>query len=122
MIRQNKREHLLQKPILSYLAQSLNHPYAVYANWSMLLSDSPSNITRFLRLPSSGINAQLVDPNVVGLFGYAAGQGVARKFNMLNLDLVALTRQKACLRNIFIGQVDNRNSPQRLFSTCVLLA
>ena len=54
MIEHNKGEHLLQKPILSYLARALNHPYVVYANLSTPSSDSPLDLTRFSRLSFGG--------------------------------------------------------------------
>jgi chitin synthase len=73
--------------------------------------------------PPTGINTQFMDPNVVSLFKYAPGQDVTKKLNALSMDSDALSRQKTCLRNLFlVGQVDNRNSPQCLFSTYILLA
>jgi hypothetical protein len=45
-IQHTKGEHLLSRPILSYLVQSLNHPYAVHVNWLTLSSNPLLNMHR----------------------------------------------------------------------------
>lgn len=68
-------------------------------------------------------NTQFMDGSVLDVFKFNSGQDVTKKLNDLNIDKDVLARQKVCLRNLFtIGQVDNRQSPQCLFSTYILLA
>ncbi|KAL1757372.1 glycosyltransferase family 2 protein [Schizophyllum commune] len=63
-----------------------------------------------------------MDDSVVDLFKYNAGGDITKKMESLNIDSATLSRQRTCLRNLFlIGKVDNRNSPQCLFSTYILL-
>ena len=63
-----------------------------------------------------------MDDSVVDLFKYNAGGDITKKMENLNIDSATLSRQRTCLRNLFlIGKVDNRNSPQCLFSTYILL-
>ncbi|KAH7883110.1 glycosyltransferase family 2 protein [Phlebopus sp. FC_14] len=71
----------------------------------------------------AGTDDQFMDTNVVNLFKYNSGQDLTKSLNALPLDSATLERQKTCLRNLFlIGMVDNRNSPQCLFSQYILLA
>ncbi|KAH0836636.1 hypothetical protein J3R83DRAFT_8354 [Lanmaoa asiatica] len=49
-------------------------------------------------------------------------QDLTKAIDNLNIDSGTLAAQKMCLRNLFlIGTVDNRNSPQCLFSQYILL-
>ncbi|KAF9225027.1 glycosyltransferase family 2 protein [Gyrodon lividus] len=68
-------------------------------------------------------DSQFMDPSIVQLFQFSSGQDLTKLINNLPLDSATLDRQKTCLRNLFlIGMVDNRNSPQCLFSQYILLA
>jgi len=68
-------------------------------------------------------DAQFMDGTLVNLFKYSSGQDLTKAINNLNIDSGTLSAQKTCLRNLFlIGMVDNRNSPQCLFSQYILLA
>jgi chitin synthase len=68
------------------------------------------------------VDGQFMDTSVVDLFKFNAGQDITKKLNNLNIDSAVIARQKVCLRNLFtIGMVDNRQSPQCLFSTYILL-
>lgn len=71
----------------------------------------------------AGINTQFMDQSVVNLFTVYGGQDVTQKFNRLGISDTVKASMHTCLRNLFvIGQVDNRNSPQCLFSSYILLA
>ncbi|KAH0831304.1 glycosyltransferase family 2 protein [Lanmaoa asiatica] len=71
----------------------------------------------------SGTDAQFMDSSLVNLFKYSSGQDLTKAIDNLNIDSGTLAAQKTCLRNMFlIGMVDNRNSPQCLFSQYILLA
>ena len=68
-------------------------------------------------------DAQFMDSSLVNLFKYSSGQDLTKAIDNLNIDSGTLAAQKTCLRNLFlIGMVDNRNSPQCLFSQYILLA
>lgn len=70
-----------------------------------------------------GVDAQFMDSSLVNLFKYSSGQDLTKAIDNLNIDAGTLSSQKTCLRNLFlIGMVDNRNSPQCLFSQYILLA
>ncbi|KAK2462553.1 hypothetical protein APHAL10511_005523 [Amanita phalloides] len=70
-----------------------------------------------------GADTNFMDQNVLEVFKIAAGGDVTKALNNLNLDAATLERQKVCLRNLFlIGRVDNRDSPQCVFSQGILLA
>jgi len=57
------------------------------------------------------------------VFRQNSGKDITKILDGLNIDSQVLSWQKTCLRNLFtIGKVDNRNSPQCLFSTYILLA
>lgn len=79
-------------------------------------------------VPPSGMkapaaNANFMHGSVIDLFQQYAGKDVTKRFNQLNVDPDILSRQRVCLRNLFlIGKVDNRESPQCQFSTYILLA
>ncbi|KAF8314090.1 glycosyltransferase family 2 protein [Clavulina sp. PMI_390] len=71
----------------------------------------------------TGIDTQFMDSSVVDLFSLNNGQDITKKFDNLNIDGDLKNRMRTCLRNLFlIGRVDNRNSPQCLFSQYILLA
>ncbi|KAF5344589.1 hypothetical protein D9758_013900 [Tetrapyrgos nigripes] len=63
--------------------------------------------------------------SVIDLFKFNAGGDITKDLNNLGgrIGEDVLARQKVCLRNLFLaGKVDNRNSPQCLFATYILLA
>ncbi|KAK0460456.1 glycosyltransferase family 2 protein [Desarmillaria tabescens] len=61
--------------------------------------------------------------SILDVFKFNAGGDVTKKIDSLNIDSDVLSRQKTCLRNLFlIGKVDNRNSAQCQFATYLLLA
>jgi chitin synthase len=73
--------------------------------------------------PPANINTQFMDPEVVQLFTVNAGQDITHKFDNLDISDTLKQSMRTCLRNLFtIGQVDNRNSPQCLFSSYILIA
>ncbi|TCD65299.1 hypothetical protein EIP91_002824 [Steccherinum ochraceum] len=73
--------------------------------------------------PPPGIDPHFMHQNIIDLFQYNSGKDITKQFDALNLDADTLERQRVCLRNLFlIGKVDNRNSPQCLFATYILLA
>ncbi|EAU81188.2 chitin synthase 8 [Coprinopsis cinerea okayama7 len=68
------------------------------------------------------VNTQFMDGAVLELFTIHAGKDVTKELDELDIPRAVLRRQKTCLRNLFtIGKVDNRQSPQCLFSTYILL-
>jgi chitin synthase len=67
-------------------------------------------------------NVNFMDGNVLDVFKFSAGMDVTKELNNLKIDKAVLARQKVCLHNLFtIGKVDNRQSPQCLFATYILL-
>ncbi|THH06259.1 hypothetical protein EW145_g4215 [Phellinidium pouzarii] len=73
--------------------------------------------------PPSGVDVNYMDGSVIDLFKFNAGSDITKKLNSLNIDSDVLARQKTCLRNMFVvGKQDNRNAPQCLFATYILLA
>ena len=69
------------------------------------------------------VDTQFMDGNVLDVFKFNSGYDITKQLDNLNIDSNVLSAQKVCLRNLFtIGKVDNRNSPQCLFSTYILLA
>ena len=71
----------------------------------------------------SGIDVHFMHQSILDVFQFNAGQDVTKKIDSLNIDSQVLDWQRTCLRNLFlIGKVDNRNSPQCLFSQYILLA
>ena len=86
------------------------------------LTSPPAIRTPVGTQPPSGINTQFMHSSVVDLFQTSAGQDITKKFDSLNIGNNVLDWQKTCLRNLFtIGKVDNRQSPQCLFSNDILL-
>ena len=90
------------------------------------------DITNYLTSPPAvrspaGKQAPSTDTNftsrdVLNLFQVNAGMDITKRLNLLNIDSDVLARQKVCLCNLFsIGKVDNRQSPQCLFATYILL-
>jgi chitin synthase len=72
--------------------------------------------------PPSGIDAHFMHQSILDVFQFNAGQDVTKKIDGLNLPSNVLDWQRTCLRNLFlVGKVDNRNSPQCLFSQDILL-
>lgn len=70
-----------------------------------------------------GVDTQYMSPSVIDLFKQNAGSDISNKLDSINLDSDTLSRQKTCLRNLFlIGKQDNRNSSKCLFSTYILLS
>lgn len=69
------------------------------------------------------VDVHFMHQDVVDLFESRSGHDITKEFDSLNIGDDVLERQRTCLRNLFlIGKVDNRNSPQCLFSTYILLA
>lgn len=65
---------------------------------------------------------QFMHQSVLDVFQFNSGQDVTKKIDALDISPQILNWQRTCLRNLFmIGKVDNRNSPQCLFSTYILL-
>ncbi|KIN94656.1 glycosyltransferase family 2 protein [Pisolithus tinctorius Marx 270] len=87
------------------------------------LSYPPAVITPTGTQAGGGIDTQFMSSTIVDLFKINSGQDFTKKFkDGLGLDSATLESQKTCLRNLFlIGAVDNRNSPQCLFSQYILL-
>jgi chitin synthase len=68
-------------------------------------------------------DTQFMDQSVVDLFTLNSGQDVTHKFDNLAIDSALKGRMRTCLRNLFlIGKVDNRLSPQCVFSSYILIA
>ncbi|KAI9438359.1 glycosyltransferase family 2 protein [Lactarius indigo] len=91
------------------------------------------DVTNYLQFPPATrapygqqapqVNVNFMDGNVLDIFKYNSGHDISKALDNLNIDSNVLSAQKVCLRNLFtIGKVDNRNSPQCLFSTYILLA
>ncbi|KAJ9113179.1 hypothetical protein QFC22_006018 [Naganishia vaughanmartiniae] len=73
--------------------------------------------------PSDTSRKYMADP-IVSLFQQNAGKDITQLFDNLagSLGQDVVSRQRTCLRNLFVvGKVDNRNSPQCLFATYILL-
>ncbi|KAH9911828.1 glycosyltransferase family 2 protein [Epithele typhae] len=71
----------------------------------------------------SGVDTNFMHSSIVSLFQHNAGTDITKQLDSLNIDSDVLKRQRVCLRNLFLlGKVDNRNSPQCLFATYILLA
>ena len=69
------------------------------------------------------IDTKFMHQSIVDVFQHNAGSDVTKVIDGLNLDSATLERQRVCMRNLLIiGKVDNRNSPQCLFATYILLA
>ncbi|KAI5988224.1 chitin synthase-domain-containing protein [Pisolithus orientalis] len=90
---------------------------------TMYLSYLPAVITPTSTQAGGGINTQFMSSTIVDLFKINSGQDFTKKFkDGLGLDSATLESQRTCLHNLFlISAVDNRNSPQCLFSQYILL-
>ncbi|KAI9302596.1 chitin synthase-domain-containing protein [Cunninghamella echinulata] len=72
--------------------------------------------------PPGNVNTNFMSDAVVSLFRQNAGQDISQKWDELPLDAATKQRQLVCLRNLFyVGGLDNRNSPQCIFSEYLLL-
>ena len=68
-------------------------------------------------------DTDFLDSSIVDVFRQNSGKDITKILDNLSIDPQVLSWQKTCLRNLFtVGKVDNRNSPQCLFSTYILLA
>ncbi|KAI6130624.1 glycosyltransferase family 2 protein [Pisolithus croceorrhizus] len=83
----------------------------------------PAVITPTGTQAGGSVDTQFMSSTIVDLFKVNSGQDFTKQFNDgLGLDSTTLEMQRTCLRNLFlIGAVDNRNSPQCLFSEYILL-
>ncbi|KIO02878.1 glycosyltransferase family 2 protein [Pisolithus tinctorius Marx 270] len=87
------------------------------------LSYPPAVITPTGMQAGGGVDTQFMSSTIVDLFKINSRQDFTKKFkDGLGLDSATLESQRTCLCNLFlIGVVDNRNSPQCLFSQYILL-
>lgn len=87
------------------------------------LNYPPAVVTPTGTQAGGSVDTQFMSSTIVDLFKINSGQDFTKQFNDgLGLDSATLESQKTCLRNLFlIGAVDNRNSPQCLFSQYILL-
>lgn len=70
----------------------------------------------------AGVNVNFMHGDVLDLFTLHAGQDITKELDRLRIDRNVLAAQKVCLRNLFLmGKLDNRQSPQCLFSAYILL-
>ncbi|QRV84830.1 chitin synthase [Ceratobasidium sp. AG-Ba] len=70
-----------------------------------------------------GVDVNFMSQEIINMFSQYSGQDVSKIIGNLGLSNDVLSRQRTCLRNLFlIGKVDHRNSPQCLFATNILLA
>ena len=89
---------------------------------SSYLSSPPAIMTPAGTQPSSDIDVNFMDGDIIDLFQLYGGTDITKRLNALKIDSNVLSWQKTCLRNLFtIGKVDNRQSPQCLFSNDILL-
>ena len=89
---------------------------------STYLASPPAIMTSAGTQPPSGIDVNFMSGDILDLFQQYGGTDITKRFNALNMDKNVLNWQKTCLRNLFtIGMVDNRESPQCLFSNDILL-
>ena len=86
------------------------------------LASPPAIMTSAGTQPPSGINVNFMSGDIVQIFQVYGGTDVTKLINALDIDKNVLSWQKTCLRNLFtIGKVDNRESPQCLFASHILL-
>jgi chitin synthase len=89
---------------------------------STYLASPPAIMTPAGTQPPSNINVDFMSSDIVTLFQLYGGTDITKRLNSLNIGKDVLDWQKTCLRNLFtIGQVDNRQSPQCLFASDILL-
>ncbi|KAF8643335.1 hypothetical protein AX16_009064 [Volvariella volvacea WC 439] len=73
--------------------------------------------------PVDDTDTNFIHGAILDLFKFRAGQDITKQLDDLPVDSAILARQRVCLRNLFLkGRVDNRQSPQCLFATYILLA
>ena len=71
---------------------------------------------------AEGVDVNYMSDVVVNLFRQKSGGDITDYWNALPLDPDVRLRQEVCLRNLFYaGQLDQRNSPQCIFSEYLLL-
>ena len=86
------------------------------------IASPPAIMTSAGTQPPSGIDVNFMDGDILNLFQLYGGTDITKRLNSLKIDRNVLSWQKTCLRNLFtIGKVDNRQSPQCLFSNDILL-
>ena len=86
------------------------------------IASPPAIMTSAGTQPPSGIDVNFMDGDILNLFQLYGGTDITKRLNSLKIDKTVLSWQKTCLRNLFtIGKVDNRQSPQCLFSNDILL-
>lgn len=68
------------------------------------------------------VDTNYMSDTVVNLFRQKSGEDITEYWNALPLDPDVKLRQEVCLRNLFfVGNLDQRNSPQCIFSEYLLL-
>ncbi|KAI8327438.1 chitin synthase-domain-containing protein [Choanephora cucurbitarum] len=68
------------------------------------------------------VNTNYMSDIVVNLFRQKSGEDITKYWSALPLDPLLRHRQEVCLRNLFYaGSLDERNSPQCIFSEYLLL-
>ncbi|KAI8047482.1 chitin synthase-domain-containing protein [Thamnidium elegans] len=71
---------------------------------------------------ADGVDVDYMSDAVVNLFRQKSGEDITDYWNALPLDPEIRQRQEVCLRNLFyVGSLDQRNSPQCIFSEYLLL-
>ncbi|KAG2210877.1 hypothetical protein INT47_000031 [Mucor saturninus] len=71
---------------------------------------------------ANGVDVDYMSDVVVNLFRQKSGEDITNYWNALPLDPEVRLRQEVCLRNLFyVGSLDQRNSPQCIFSEYLLL-
>ncbi|CAO3619005.1 unnamed protein product [Mucor hiemalis] len=71
---------------------------------------------------AEGVDVNYMSDVVVNLFRQKSGEDITAYWNALPLDPEVRRRQEVCLRNLFyVGSLDQRNSPQCIFSEYLLL-
>ena len=86
------------------------------------LASPPAIMTSSGTQPPSGIDVNFMSGDILDLFQLYGGTDITKRLNSLKIDRNVLRWQKTCLRNLFtIGKVDNRQSPQCLFASDILL-
>ena len=94
------------------------YDFTDYINSPPTVATLPNNA-----VAPSGIDTDFMHSSIIDVFQHNAGTDVTKKIDGLNIGSDVLKRQRTCMRNLFLlGKVDNRNSPQCLFATYILLA
>ena len=101
---------------------------AIYDGLVYDFTDYVNNPPSVATLPNNAIvpgpvDTQFMHSSIISVFQHNAGGDVTKLINSLDIGSDVLARQRTCMRNLFmIGKVDNRDSPQCLFATYILLA